>query len=66
MDGRKIQKNISLVLCLLKNDGGWDGPWLCAGDLNQILYNEEAMRDQKLLDDFRLALEDCDLLDCRF
>ncbi|KAL2925942.1 hypothetical protein RDABS01_000013 [Bienertia sinuspersici] len=48
-------------------EGDWRGHWLCAGDFNQFLYKEEKMggpmREQNLLDDFTLALEDCGLLD---
>ncbi|KAL2928218.1 Neuron navigator 3 [Bienertia sinuspersici] len=48
-------------------EGDWRRHWLCAGDFNQFLYKEEKtggpMREQNLLDDFKLALEDCGLLD---
>ncbi|KAL2896732.1 DNA-(apurinic or apyrimidinic site) lyase [Bienertia sinuspersici] len=44
----------------------WEGPCLCAGDFNQIMYHEEKLggplRDKKLMDEFRTALEDCGLV----
>lgn len=42
-------------------------PWLCGGDLNEILFHHEKdggpMKPEFLLDNFRRALEDCDLHD---
>ncbi|KAL2903855.1 hypothetical protein RDABS01_002565 [Bienertia sinuspersici] len=55
------------LLRSLKEDVEWHGAWLCVGDFNQILYDEEKLggpkRSQCLLDGFKHALEDCDLLD---
>lgn len=47
-----------------------DGPWICAGDFNEILYSHEKEggknRPQSCMDQFREALEACDLQDLRF
>ena len=45
-------------------------PWLCCGDFNEILFNYEKEggppRVQRCMEDFRKALEDCDLHDLGF
>lgn len=45
-------------------------PWLCTGDFNEILNHHEkeggVPRSQVCLDNFKQALEDCDLLDLGF
>lgn len=42
-------------------------PWLCSGDFNEILFQHEkeggALRAEFLMENFRKALEDCDLHD---
>lgn len=42
-------------------------PWVCAGDFNEILDASEklggSLRNQSLIDNFRLALDDCRLQD---
>lgn len=47
-----------------------DGPWLCAGDFNEILFNHEKeggrSRPQSCMDQFREALEICELQDLGF
>lgn len=47
-----------------------DGPWLCAGDFNEILYSLKKEggrpRPQVCMDHFREALEACDLQDLGF
>lgn len=47
-----------------------NGPWLCAGDFNEILYNHEKeggrSRPQSCMDHFREALEACELQDLGF
>lgn len=44
--------------------------WLCAGDFNEILYNHEKRggpaRAQNQMDNFRMALDDCELRDLGF
>ena len=46
------------------------GPWMCAGDFNEILYNHEKeggrSRPQSYMDQFREALEACELQDLGF
>ena len=45
-------------------------PWLCAGDFNEVLYKHEKrggpIRNQKQLENFRMALGDCGLRDLGF
>ncbi|KAK9666078.1 hypothetical protein RND81_14G158900 [Saponaria officinalis] len=45
-------------------------PWLVVGDFNKILYDHEkkggAPRSQREMDDFRLAIDDCGLIDIGF
>ena len=45
-------------------------PWLCCGDFNEILFNYEKEggppRVERCMEDFRKALEDCDLHDLGF
>ncbi|PRQ43461.1 putative endonuclease/exonuclease/phosphatase [Rosa chinensis] len=47
-----------------------EGPWLCCGDCNEILVIHEktgdAIRPQRLIDNFRSALHDCGLYDFDF
>jgi hypothetical protein len=56
------------LLRTLKNHSSL--PWLCAGDFNEILYEWEkegrAPRPEVLMDNFRTALEDCDMSDLGF
>ncbi|KAH6787695.1 hypothetical protein C2S52_007247 [Perilla frutescens var. hirtella] len=44
--------------------------WICAGDFNEIMYNHEkvggALRDPQKIENFRLAVHDCQLEDVRF
>jgi exonuclease III len=45
-------------------------PWLCAGDFNEIMYGHEKKggppRNQKHMENFRMALVDCGLRDLGF
>lgn len=47
-----------------------DLPWLCTRDFNEILHHHEkkggVLRSQVYLDNFKQALEDCDLSDLGF
>lgn len=46
------------------------GPWLCAGDFNEILFSYEkqggAARHQSLMDRFRVVLDECGMDDLGF
>ncbi|XP_052485155.1 uncharacterized protein LOC128040446 [Gossypium raimondii] len=56
------------LLRQLKNQG--DDPWLVCGDFNEILYNFEKkgglLREERRMETFRKALEDCRLVDLGF
>jgi len=48
----------------------WEGPWVCIGDFNEILSNEEhtgpTARGESQMRQFRDCLEDCQLVDLGF
>ena len=48
----------------------WSGPWLCAGDFNEVLSSDEFLsrgeRREQQMRLFRECLEDCDLVDLGF
>lgn len=48
----------------------WSGPWLCAGDFNEVLSRDEHMskvqRGEHQMKLFRECLEDCKLVDLGF
>lgn len=48
----------------------FDMPWLCCGDFNEILFNYEkeggSPRAERCMENFRRALEDCELFDLGF
>ncbi|KAL2895153.1 hypothetical protein RDABS01_011062, partial [Bienertia sinuspersici] len=65
---KNTEKHLSWELTReIKASSSWDGPWLCAGDFDQILYNEEklgcSLREQSVMGEFKEALEDCGLMD---
>lgn len=45
----------------------WKGPWICAGDFNEVLSSDEHLgrcdRRRNQMDLFRECLEDCNLID---
>jgi hypothetical protein len=45
----------------------WDGPWVCLGDFNEVLYSDEHLganaRGEAQMRQFRDCLEDCHLVD---
>ncbi|KAL0302936.1 UNVERIFIED_CONTAM: hypothetical protein Sradi_6161700 [Sesamum radiatum] len=65
-----IQKLRELVREILKRlSTQSDAPWLCIGDYNKILFQYEktgTQRHQWQMNDFRRALEQCDLSDLGF
>lgn len=54
----------------LKEDDEENKPWLCAGDFNEILFQHEkeegVLRSQACMDNFKGALEFCELEDLGF
>jgi len=48
----------------------WSGPWLCAGDFNEVLSSDEHLsrgeRGEQQMRLFRECLEDCELFDLGF
>jgi hypothetical protein len=48
----------------------WNGPWICAGDFNEVLHSDEHFglrdRDENQMELFRDCLDDCGLMDMGF
>ena len=48
----------------------WNGPWICMGDFNEVIYNDEHLgtctRGEAQMCQFRECLEDCQLVDLGF
>jgi exonuclease III len=64
----ELRENTWKLLRTLKNQS--DKPWLCIGDFNEILHSWEkeggAPKSQIQMDNFKHALEDCELDDLGF
>ncbi|KAM0853650.1 hypothetical protein ACQ4PT_050943 [Festuca glaucescens] len=49
---------------------GWDGPWICCGDFNEVLYQDEHYgsrdRSDAQMELFRDCLDACNLVDLGF
>ncbi|XP_062100654.1 uncharacterized protein LOC133806581 [Humulus lupulus] len=64
----RLRKDFWRFLGMLASS--YDGPWLCGGDLNEIIVASEkdgaTTRPNYLMRNFKQALSDCDLIDLGF